>query len=128
MKLESLALLLIGIIFCGCQTPPKFEVKSSEALVIQDYKFTKQISIDVNGSQWQLAEIRPSKLPYNGKIADLSAEDRWLKMFKAILGVAKEECGTLKQIPEFRGDELYYDKLGFSPEHPKFIQAKFMCQ
>lgn len=114
----------------GCQTPePKFVGHVKKPLSIDGYQFERSVAGDANGSAWKVVEIKPSKLPYSGKIAKQSAEERWLKLFESALVAIKEDCkGPPKEMPEFRAAELDYSKLGHSPEHPAYIQARYRCQ
>lgn len=122
--------LLVALTLVGCQTmQPKFTLQSKETVTIENFKFEKSLATDSNGSRWKMVGIRPTKLPYAGKIAALSAEDRWLKLFEAALASIKADCGGAPtQMPEIKAAELDYNKLGNSPEHPAYIQAKYMCQ
>lgn len=129
MKLSDLSLTIISVI-AGCETTqPKFDLQSTKIIVVEEFKFEKRIASDSDGSGWRYLEIKPEKLPYAGRIASLTAEERWLKLFRSALESIKADCnGAPQQMPEIKAAELDYKKFGNSPNHPAYIQAKYRCQ
>jgi hypothetical protein len=123
-------LTLISIIMVGCQTTgPKFEVARKEQFWLDGFAFEKSVATDANGSGQKLVEVRPVKLPYTGTIADMKAQDRWLRIFESLMKAVAEECkGDPERMPEVSADELDYTKVNSSKEHPRYGQARFTCR
>lgn len=110
---------------------PKLEVQSGDVVSAEGYSFERTVMTDSAGSASRLAEIKPLKLSYSGKILELSAQERWMKMLSLVIEVTAKECKPRNMrvgSQTIATENLDYTKLGNSPDHPQYAQAKFECK
>lgn len=120
-----------AVAVAGCQsTNPVFESRKPEAITIAGYPFEKKVAHDTFGSGWKLVEVHPKVLPYSGEIAKMTAQDRWIEVFKTLHDSVALECRgfSIDGKPSYRADENDFAKMGSSLETPKFGQVKFKCK
>lgn len=96
---------------------------------IESYEFIQTEGTDPKNPNLRGLEIKPANLPYKGKIASLSAQDRWMKMFEVAADSVSEICKPSKvKSLKFGAAELDYNSVDNDPRYPTYIQASFQCQ
>lgn len=113
----------------SCQTTgSRLSNPKKNSFYLEDTKFDYVESAD-KVSGWRVIEIKPAQLPYAGTLAQWSAQDRWIKLFEKSLEMVNQECGQpISHLPEIKGDQADYFKLGKSGQHPKFVRIRFSCK
>lgn len=118
--------LILVAVLTACQSMAPALSNKSNIITIDGQSFEKQVKRE---GDWYSASIRPTKLPYRGAIANLTAQQRWIKLFAAMMTTIEENCrGLIAQEPRIHGDEANFIKFGKSPDQPKYIAAEFSCK